>query len=167
MALWPLAMLRDEGPFEARVKSTPVPVSASDCGLLEALSENVTVPVRAPATVGEKTIWTVQTAAGASAVPQLLLPEAMLKSPVVTIPEMVRGTPPLLVRVTVWLGLESETPTPPKARPPMGESETPGGARPVPVSGMVWVRNSSVMVRVPVSAPTLFGEYVTVIAHVA
>ena len=66
--------MRLAGPFEARVKSTPIPERARDCGDVAALSENVTVPVRAPGVVGEKTIWMVQTAAGATLVPQVLDP---------------------------------------------------------------------------------------------
>lgn len=66
-----------DGPFDASVKSMPVPDSARDCVDVAALSENVTVPVRGPVVVGEKTIWTVQTPAGAKEVPQVFDPARM------------------------------------------------------------------------------------------
>ncbi len=53
---------------------------------------------------------------------------------------MVRGRPPLLVRVRVCEGAVRETPVAGKLRV-VGESETPGGATPVPMREMVLVRN--------------------------
>ena len=41
--------------------------------------------------------------------------------------------------------------------PLAGESETPGGATPTPLSWTVWVRNWSASVSVPVWMPMLFG----------
>jgi len=125
------------GPFDAREKSTPVPESARDCVEVVALSENVTVPVRKPVLVGEKTIWTVHTAAGATEVTQVLDPARMAKSPVAVMLENASITPPLLVSVTVCEEAVRPTPMAPNARPLLGESETPGGARPVPLNATV------------------------------
>lgn len=54
-------------------KSAPVPVRLTVCGLPEALSLNVNVPVLVPTAVGEKTTLTAQLAPGAIEVPQLFV----------------------------------------------------------------------------------------------
>jgi len=137
VASCPLEIAIEAGPFEASEKSTPVPVRASVCGELAALSLNVTVPVRTPATVGVNTTCTVQTPAGANVLPQVLPPASKLKSPLAAIPATVSGTPPLFVRVTVCDGATKPTPTAPKLNPPTGDSETPGGASPIPLNETV------------------------------
>ena len=78
---------------------TPVPVSVTVCGLLGALSVNVSAPVRAPNTVGVKVTFTVHLAAAARVVPQVL--DKIAKLPLMAILLMLSGPPPLLVRVTV------------------------------------------------------------------
>ncbi len=52
---------------------TPVPLREAACGLFEALSLIVNVPVRAPTAVGLKLILIVHVAFAASDVPQLLV----------------------------------------------------------------------------------------------
>ena len=47
-----------------------------------------------------------------------------------------------------------------------GESETPGGAMPVPLSAMVWVRYWSETVRVPAAGPMVVGANATAIEQV-
>jgi len=58
----------------------PVPVSEITCGLLEALSVRVSVPVRVPAAVGVNFTLIVQLAPGATELPQVPTPEKA-KSP--------------------------------------------------------------------------------------
>ena len=62
------------------VPLVPVPDTATDCGLLGAVSEKVKAAVRAPDVVGLKTTVTVQLAEAARLPPQV--PAEMLKSPV-------------------------------------------------------------------------------------
>ena len=56
-----------------RLTTVPVPVSATFCGLLGALSAMFKVPVRVPALVGAKTTLMVQSAASARLVGQLFV----------------------------------------------------------------------------------------------
>jgi hypothetical protein len=53
--------------------AVPVPVRETDCGLLEALSMTVSVPVRVPLAVGVKVTLTVQLELAATLAPQLLV----------------------------------------------------------------------------------------------
>lgn len=79
----------------------PVPFNVTDCGELGALSENKRLVVRGPAAIGVKVTVTVHFAPTARVEAQVLL---KLKSPGFVAPrvmeEMVRGSAPLLVRVT-------------------------------------------------------------------
>ena len=59
---------------------TPVPVSVTVCGLVDALSVMVTAPFRVPVAVGVKVTEMVQVAPAASEVPQLLVARSTLKS---------------------------------------------------------------------------------------
>jgi|SRR6267143_1881963 len=52
---------------------TPLPVNETNCGLLEAASVMVSVPVRVPAPVGVKVTLTVQLELAATLAPQLLV----------------------------------------------------------------------------------------------
>ncbi len=56
-----------------RLTTVPVPVSATFCGLLGALSATFTVPVRVPALVGVKTTLMVQFAAATKLAGQLFV----------------------------------------------------------------------------------------------
>src|SRR5207237_7671843 len=80
----------------------PVPVSDTFCGLLEAESVSVSVPVRVPPAVGVKVTLTVQLAPAARLLPQLLLCE---KSPLVVMELNVTAPAVSLVAVTVLAAL--------------------------------------------------------------
>jgi hypothetical protein len=82
----------------AKLKSWPVPLSATLCGLSEALSEMLRVPVLVPLATGLKVTEIVQLAPALTLVPQLLVWE---KSPLAVMPEMVSETLPVLLSVTV------------------------------------------------------------------
>jgi hypothetical protein len=88
-------------PVEAPV---PVPDSATVCGLPVPVSVKPRVALRAPATVGPKTMFAVQLAAAARLVPQVLL--NIVKSPGLA-PEiamllMVMAAVPLFVSVATF-----------------------------------------------------------------
>ena len=78
---------------------TPVPESATACGLFGALSENVSAPVSLPSTVGVKVTFTVHLAPLAKVEPQVL--ERMAKLPLVVMLLMFSAPVPVLVSVTV------------------------------------------------------------------
>jgi hypothetical protein len=122
------------------------------------LSKKVMAPMAAPAMVGAKTICSVQAELAASDVAQVL--DAMTKLGDAVMEEMVRVWPPLLVRVRVCAADVRPMPIDAKLRD-AGESETPGGAMPVPVRAMVWERNSSVMVSVADRIPVTVGMKLT------
>ena len=71
---------------------TPVPLSCAVCGVFEALSLTVSVPVRAPGAVGVKVIEIVQLSFAASVLGESGQFEVWAKSPEIEIPVMVRGT---------------------------------------------------------------------------
>ena len=87
----------------------------------------------------------MQAAPTASEVAQVVV--AIVKFGESVVLKRVSGRPPLLVRVTVCDGEASETPVLGKLTA-KGESETPGGATPVPLRYMVCERNWSVRVRI-------------------
>jgi len=82
----------------AMVKSSPVPVRFTVCGLPAALSAIVIVPVQVPPAEGVKVTVTVQFAPAATLAPQVLV---WAKSPLATILEIESGALPELVNVTV------------------------------------------------------------------
>jgi len=88
----------------ANEKSWPVPLSATVCGLLGALSVNERLPDAAPPAVGVNVTATVQVAAAATGVEvEHVVPElAMAKGPVAPTAVSVRLALPVLVRVIVW-----------------------------------------------------------------
>ena len=88
------------------VLEAPVPVSDTFCGLLEAESVSVSVPVRVPPAVGVKVTLTVQLAPAARLLPQLLVCE---KSPLVVMELNVTAPAVSLVAVTVWAALLAPT----------------------------------------------------------
>jgi len=63
----------DEPGGAVKVKSSPVPVSATDCGLPTASSAMVTAPVMVPAAVGSKVTPRVQLALAATLEPQVFV----------------------------------------------------------------------------------------------
>lgn len=86
------------------VAAVPLPVSATLCGLPAPLSVNLSVALRAPATVGAKIMFAVQLAEAARLVPHVLL--KIVKSPGL-VPEnamllMVMAVVPLFVSVTTF-----------------------------------------------------------------
>jgi hypothetical protein len=96
----------DEPGGAVKKKSSPVPVSVTICGLPSALSMMVTAPVLSPPAVGLNATLRVQLVLAATFGPQLLVWE---ESPLVETLAMLRVALPVLVRVTIWAGLEVPT----------------------------------------------------------
>jgi hypothetical protein len=119
----------------ANVKSHPVPVNGTVCGLPPALSVTVSVPARAPRAVGANVTLIVQVfAAGAGGnvaggIGQLFV---CAKSPEAAMELMVNAPVPVLVSVTGFAALVVVSNCPPKLRF-VGASPTPGTAAAVPV----------------------------------
>ncbi len=88
----------DEPGGVVKMKSSPVPVSATVCGLPTALSVMVTAPVLVPLAVGLKVTLRVQLALAATLEPQVLLWE---KSPLALMLVMLRVALPVLLSVTI------------------------------------------------------------------
>ena len=130
----------------------PVPVRFTVCGLVAAVSVNVSVPVAAPIAVGENVNPTVQLALALMLVPHVLLTTA--KPALVTTLAKLRDAFPRFVKVTVFVALVLPTATVPKFTL-LEENVT--GALPVPVSMTVWVPASSAIVSVPETEPTVVG----------
>src|SRR6202007_1156019 len=82
--------------------AAPVPVRLADCGLPEALSATLRVPVRVPEAVGVKVTLMVQFAPAARELPQLSVSE---KSPLAEILVIVKVAVPVLVSVTAFAAL--------------------------------------------------------------
>ena len=139
----------------------PVPLRLTFCGLFEALSVKVSVPLAAPVAVGVNVTPTAQLAPAARLVPQVLLEIA--KGPLIPTLEMVRAVLWRLVRVTVTAALVLPTATVPKfnelADRVTGELEL----LPVPLRLTVCglFPALSVKVSVPVAAPVAVGVNVT------
>ena len=86
----------EEPDADVTVKSWPVPLSATACGLPGALSEMLMLPLRVPPAVGLKVTLIVQLAPSLTLLPQLFVCE---KSPLTVIPEIDSPAFPELVRV--------------------------------------------------------------------
>ena len=82
----------------ARLKSEPVPVRLTICGLPCALSLTERIPLRVPEAVGVNITLMLQLEPDAKDAGQLLV---WLKSPVIWMPLMVSGAFPLLFSVAV------------------------------------------------------------------
>ncbi len=82
----------------AKVPGEPVPLSATVCGLLAALSAMVRVPARLPAAVGVKVTLIAQLAPAAIDAAQLLLAP---KSPLAAMLVMLKAAFPVFLSVTV------------------------------------------------------------------
>ena len=98
---FPASTLTEAG-FTATVKSVPVPVRLTVCGLFDASLVATREPVRVPDAVGVKVTAMVQTAPIASELPQLLL---WVKSPPGTMLLMLIVAVPVLLSVTDWEAL--------------------------------------------------------------
>ncbi len=142
----------------------PVPLRVTVCGLLIALSVNVSAPVAAPSAVGVKVTPTVQFAPAAMPVPHVLL--AMANGPpagtemLVNVSAVVRR----FVTVTAFVALVLPMASVPKLKL---EAENVTGALPLPVTLTVWVPALSVIVTTPEAEPTTVGENTTAIVHEA
>jgi hypothetical protein len=117
----------------ASVKSWPVPLRATLCGLPIALSEMLMVPVLVPLATGLKVTEIVQLAPTLTLVPQVLVWE---KSPLVVIVRGVRAPVPVLDSVSVCGELRVETACPEKVR--LVAERLTTGTSPVPLKFMVW-----------------------------
>jgi len=117
----------DEEPDAApTVKSSPVPESATVCGLFEALSVMLNVPVRFPPAVGVKITLIAQFAFSATELPQVFV---SAKSPLATMLETPSAALPLLNKITVSAALGTPIVWPENVRLD-GDRSTTG---PVPV----------------------------------
>ena len=154
----------------ASVKSQPVPLKLTACGLPTALSVKVRLPVAAPAAVGEKVTATVQDPLAATGVEveQVVPVVARPKGPVMTIALMVRLVLPLFVSVTVCALLLVPTNCPAKAGG-VDRLTVDTDAVPVPLTLTVCVLGTplllSVIVTVPAWAPAVVGSKVTAIVQ--
>jgi hypothetical protein len=144
-----------------------VPVSGKLCGLPEALSATLMLPLRVPEVVGLKVTLMPQLAPAATEAPHVLV---SAKSPLAVMLVIVNAALPVLVSVTVcaalvvpmvWLAKVSE----------VGEKLTAGAgtAAPVPVSVAVCGLPAvlSTMLNVPVRVPAAVGLKVTLIVQLA
>ena len=136
----------------------PVPLRVMVCGLVTALSVNVSVPATGPVAVGVKVTPTAQLAPAATLVPHVLL--AMLNPELTTAGLRVSATLKRFVRVTVLVELVFPTVTVPKLSE-LAENVT--GAVPVPlrltVCGLLIALSAKVSV--PVAAPAAAGVKLT------
>ena len=146
---------------ESVTGALPVPLRLTFCGLLVALSVNVSVPVAAPVAVGVKVTPTAQLAPAAMPVPQVLL--ATAKGPLIPTLETAREALWRLVNVTVTAALVLPRVTVPKfkllAERVTGELVPPPLPLRLTVCGLV--RAESVNVSAPVAAPVAVGVKVT------
>jgi hypothetical protein len=154
----------------ASVKSQPVPLKLTACGLPAPLSVIERVPVAAPTAVGAKSTATVQVPLAGTAVEveQVVPDVARPKGPVTTMALMLRLVLPPLVSVTVCALLVVPTNWPAKAAGV--ERLTPVvDAVPVPLRLTVCVVGIplllSVIVTVPAWAPTVVGSKLTAIVQ--
>ena len=153
------------------VKSQPVPVKGTVCGLPPALSVIVRFPERAPTAVGANVTLMLQFAPAARvaglighAVPPVLV---SAKSPEAAIELTVKAPAPVLVRVTGCAALVVVSNWPLKVIL-VGTSPTPGAVTdPVPLRFTVCGLevSLSVKVSVPVRKPAAPGLKVTLTVH--
>jgi hypothetical protein len=142
----------------------PEPDRLTVCGLLEALSAKVRVPVAAPTAVGENVTPTWQRAPAARLVVQVLIETANGAAVVMEVIDS--ATDCTLVRVTVLAELVAPTTVELKLK--LFEDNVTG-ALPLPLRFTVCglVATSSVKVRVPVALPSAVGLNVTPTVQVA
>lgn len=142
---------------------TPVPFTRIFCGLLDALSEIVTVPDFVPSTVGENVTVILHFAPAAIEVPQVF---TWLNGGLATMLIFVSATFWLLVRVTAGAVVLAPRVTFPKFRV-VGDTVT--GWTPVPLTPIDWglLLASSATVRVEEREPKAEGENLTLIEQLA
>src|SRR6185437_10885739 len=144
---------------------SPVPASATVCGLAAALSASVSAPEREPEAEGVNVTWMVQLAPGARLTPQSL---ASAKSPATEMLPSDKVPPPMLVSVTACAALESPCCWAANVRL-AGASATPGiaPATPLPLSCATCglPAASSLTVSWPARGPVLEGRKLTRIAQ--
>jgi hypothetical protein len=139
----------------------PVPLRLTFCGLFEALSVKVSVPLAAPVAVGVNVTPTAQFAPAARLVPHELL--AIAKGPLIPTLVMERAVLWRLVTLTVTAELVLPTATAPRFNE-LADRVT-GELEPLPVPLRLTVCGppgaESVKVSVPVAAPVAVGVNVT------
>ena len=142
--------------------SVPVPVRLTACGLPEAVSVIVSVPLRAPVAVGVKVTSIAQLLPAATDPLQLLV---SAKSPVVAMLVMLKGAVPLFPSVTTCGALVVLTTWPLKVT--LFGATLAVAAVPVPLRLITWgiVLASSVTVSVPPRVPVADGVKVTLIVQ--
>ena len=161
LLVWPTTVLLKEMLVVDNVTgAVPVPVRATVCGLLNALSVNVSAPVAAPSPVGVNVTPTAQFPLAAMLAPQVLV--AMANGPLATMLLMLSAALRRLVTVTERAALVLPAATFPKLRL-LGEKVT--GATPDPLSGTLWLPALSVMATLPLALPVTSGEKVTEIVQ--
>src|SRR5579862_1049570 len=150
-------------------KSCPVPCSVITWGLDGALSEIVTVAVRAPLPVGVKVALIEQCAPAVIGELHVLeTAKSPLSAPPLTMPVMVSGALPLFVSVTVCEALVDPTPAPEYVKV-AAERSAVGCSSPCPDKVMDWGLSSasSVSVTAALRAPAALGLNVTLTVHVS
>ncbi len=111
VADWPAVVVTEVG---AEIEKSPVaPERATVCGLPEASSVTLNVPVRVPSAVGRNVTLIEHLAPAASEPPQVLV---SAKSPLAEMLVIVKVALPLFVSVTVWAALVVPTAWPGKFR---------------------------------------------------
>lgn len=151
---------------ETVVAAAPVPLNATVCGELAALSAKLIAAASVPAAAGLKVTVTVQDALTANVVPHVLACEnEEAFAPVMLTPETVMLPVPELVRVTAWVA--DEEPTVVEAKPmPVAESVATEvfAANPVPLNATVCgeLVALSAKLTAAVNAPVVAGLKVTV-----
>ena len=133
----------------------PVPVRLTVCGLLIALSANVSVPVAAPNAAGVKVTPTLQVAPAAMPVPQVLLD--MANGEVTEMPVNVSAVLSRFVTVTVFATLVLPIASVPKLN--WWETKYRGAAVACEATGLR--AGDMVMVRTPEAEPAATGENTT------
>ena len=146
--------------------AAPVPVRLTDCGLPEALSVMLKVPVRIPEAVGVNVTLMVQLAPAATELPQV---SVSAKSPLAEILVIVKVAEPVLLSVTVCAALVVPTVWLAKVIEVAERLAVVVGAVPVPVRLTVCglPEALSVMLKVPVRIPEAVGVNVTLMVQLA
>lgn len=170
VAVWPRVRVAEVVDPEAApsVKSAPVPVRLTACGLPLALSVMVSDAARLPLAEGVKVTLMVQLAPAATLAPQVFVwAKSPLLAPVMATPVTVSVAFPELLSVMVCAVLVLLSSWAAKVRL-VGERDAAG---PVPVPERLTLcglpEASSVMVSVPVSAPPSVGVKLTLIVQEA
>jgi hypothetical protein len=137
-------------------KSVPVPVSPTDCGLLDTLSVNFNDAASAPVALGVNVTLTWHLLLTATVAPLQLLPliaKSLAFGPLIITVLIVRAELPLFVTVTLMAELFTVFCCCPNEI--VGtDGENPGGTTPVPVKPTLCVPAVSVMVSSALSVPT-------------